>query len=197
MFHLDFSCFKPYNMPDLLNGFFYMAHYMQDDIRIHPTAYIAPSARIYGKVSIGAYSSIWDGVVIRGDMAAIDIGEFTSIQENTVIHVDHDIPTSIGNYVTVGHGAIIHGATVGDNCVIAIRSVLLNQVSVGDNCIIGAGAIVMERVVIPPNSIVFGSPAKVAKEVTAEVKKAIRKNADVYVDLGQAYRKRQVISESD
>ncbi|MCK5453894.1 MAG: gamma carbonic anhydrase family protein, partial [Calditrichia bacterium] len=73
-----------------------MVPYLQDDIRIHPTAYIAPSARIYGKVSIGAYSSIWDGVVIRGDMAAIDIGEFSSIQENAVIHVDLDIATRIG-----------------------------------------------------------------------------------------------------
>jgi len=176
---------------------FYMAHYLQDDIRIHPTAYIAPSARIYGKVSIGAYSSIWDGVVIRGDMAAIEIGEFTSIQENAVIHVDQDIPTSIGNYVTVGHGAIVHGATVRDNCIVAICSVLLNQVSIGDNCIVGAGAIVMERVVIPPNSIVFGAPAKVAKEVTPEIKRAIRKNAEVYVDLGQAYRKRLVHSSKD
>jgi carbonic anhydrase/acetyltransferase-like protein (isoleucine patch superfamily) len=167
-----------------------MVPYLQDDIRIHPTAYIAPSARIYGKVTIGAYSSIWDGVVIRGDMATIDIGEFTSIQENAVIHVDLDIPTQIGNYVTVGHGAIVHGATVGNNCVVAIRSVLLNRVSIGDNSIIGAGAIVMERVEVPPNSVLFGAPAKVTKKVTPKMKKAIRTNADVYVDLGQSYRKR-------
>ena len=167
-----------------------MVPYLQDDIRIHSTAYIAPSARIYGKVSIGAYSSIWDGVVIRGDMAAIDIGEFSSIQENAVIHVDLDIATRIGNYVTVGHGAIVHGATVADNCIVAIRSVLLNHVSIGENSIVGAGAIVMERVVVPPNSVVFGAPAKVAKEVTPKLKKAIRLNAEVYVDLGQSYRKR-------
>ena len=168
-----------------------MAAYLQDDIRIHPTTYIAPSARIYGKVSIGAYSSIWDGVVIRGDMAPIEIGEFTSIQENAVIHVDLDIPTHIGNYVTVGHGAIVHGAKVADNCIVAIRSVLLNHVSIGEYSIVGAGAIVMERVVIPPNSVVFGAPAKVARKVTPTMKKAIRMNADVYVDLGQSYRKRR------
>jgi len=124
-------------------------------------------------------------------MAAIDIGEFTSIQENAVIHVDLDMPTRIGNYVTVGHGAIVHGATVGDNCIVAIRSVLLNEVSIGENSIVGAGAIVMEGVVIPPSSVVFGAPAKVAKTVTSEMKKAIRMNADVYVDLGQSYRKRE------
>ena len=167
-----------------------MGFYLKDEIEIHPTAYIAPSARIYGKVKIGAYSSIWDGVVIRGDMAEIEIGENTSIQENAVIHVDTDTPTKIGNYVTVGHGAIVHGATVGNNCIIAIGSVLLNKVVIGENSIVGAGAVVLERNVIPPGSVVFGMPGKVAKNVTEETIKDIRKNAEIYVELGQAYRKR-------
>jgi len=167
-----------------------MGFYLTDEIEIHPTAYIAPSVRIYGKVKIGAYSSIWDGVVIRGDMAAIEIGESSSIQENAVIHVDTDTPTKIGNFVTIGHGAIVHGATVGDNCMIAIGSILLNKVTVGDNSIIGAGAVVLERNVIPPKSVVFGMPGKVAKTVTEEAIKDIRKNAEVYVQLGQTYRKR-------
>jgi carbonic anhydrase/acetyltransferase-like protein (isoleucine patch superfamily) len=165
---------------------------INDEIDIHPTAYVAPSARIYGKVKIGARSSIWDGVIIRGDMAPIEIGEETSIQENSVVHVDTDISTRIGNHVTVGHGAVIHGATVGNNCVIAIRSVLLNNSVVGDNCMVGAGAIVMENTVIPPNSVVFGVPGKVAKTVTDAMKKGIRENADVYVELGQAYRKKNM-----
>jgi carbonic anhydrase/acetyltransferase-like protein (isoleucine patch superfamily) len=109
--------------------------YLEDYFDIHPSTYVAPSARIYGKVTIGAFSSIWDGVVIRGDMAPIEIGANTSIQENAVVHVDFDIPTQIGNNVTVGHGAIIHGAKVGDFCVIAINSVLLNNSVVGAfNC---------------------------------------------------------------
>lgn len=172
-----------------LKGFF-MGFYLKDEIEIHPTAYIAPSARIYGKVKIGANSSIWDGVVIRGDMAEIEIGECTSIQENAVIHVDTNTPTKIGNYVTVGHGAIVHGATVGDNCIIAIGSVLLNKVVIGENSIVGAGAVVLERNVIPSGSVVFGMPGKVAKNVTEETIKDIRKNAEIYVELGQAYRKR-------
>jgi carbonic anhydrase/acetyltransferase-like protein (isoleucine patch superfamily) len=167
-----------------------MVQQLRDEIFIHPHAYIAPSAKIYGKVSIGAYSSIWDGVVIRGDMAPIEIGQSTSIQENSVIHVDTDTPTKIGNFVTVGHGAIVHGATVGDNCIIAIRSVILNLVEIGDNSIVGAGDIVRERVMIPPNSVVFGMPAKVSKTTTDEMKKAIRKNAEVYVELGQSYLKK-------
>jgi carbonic anhydrase/acetyltransferase-like protein (isoleucine patch superfamily) len=167
-----------------------MVQHLRDEIFIHPTAYIAPSARIYGKVTIGAYSSIWDGVVIRGDMAPIEIGNSTSIQENSVIHVDTDTPTKIGDFVTIGHGSIVHGATVGNNCIIAIRSVILNLAEIGDYSIVGAGAIVMERVVIPPNSVVFGMPAKAAKTVNEEMKKAIRQNAEVYVELGQAYLKR-------
>jgi carbonic anhydrase/acetyltransferase-like protein (isoleucine patch superfamily) len=165
---------------------------INDEIDIHPTAYVAPSARIYGKVKIGAKSSIWDGVTIRGDMAPIEIGDETSVQENSVVHVDTDVPTRIGNHVTVGHGAIVHGATVGNNCIIAIRSVLLNNSIVGENCIVGAGAIVMENTVIPPNSVVFGVPGKVAQMVTEAMKKEIRKNADVYVEMGQAYRKKNM-----
>ncbi len=164
---------------------------LKDEINIHPTVYIAPTALIYGKVKIGANSSIWDGVVIRGDMAPIEIGEGTSIQENSVVHVDTDVPTKIGSHVTVGHGAILHGATVGNNCIIAIQSVLLNNTVIGDNCIVGAGSIVLENSVIPPNSVVFGVPGKVAKTVTDDMRKGIRKNADVYVELGQAYRKRK------
>jgi carbonic anhydrase/acetyltransferase-like protein (isoleucine patch superfamily) len=167
-----------------------MAQLLRDDIFIHPTAYIAPSVKIYGKVFIGAYTSIWDGVVIRGDMAPIEIGESTSIQENSVIHVDTDVPVHIGNYVTVGHGAVVHGAKVRDNCIIAIRTVLLNLAEIGEYSIVGAGSVVMERVIIPPNSVVFGIPGKVAKSVTDEMKKAIRENAEVYVKLGQAYLKR-------
>ena len=169
-----------------------MAHILKDEIDIHPSAYIAPSVRVYGKVKIGPYASIWDGVVIRGDMAPIEIGEGTSIQENAVVHVDTDVPTKIGNYVTVGHGAVIHGATVGDHCIIAIRSVVLNNAVVGDYSIVGAGAIVMEGHVIPPNSVVFGVPGKVVKTITEQMKKDIELNAKVYVELGKAYKKRKL-----
>ncbi|MBN2366034.1 MAG: gamma carbonic anhydrase family protein [Calditrichaeota bacterium] len=172
-----------------------MDFHLKDDIDIHPTAYIAPSARIYGKVKIGAYSSVWDGVIIRGDMAPIRIGDETSIQENSVIHVDTDVPTTIGSHVTVGHAAVVHGATVGDNCIIAIRSVLLNNSVIGNDSIIGAGAIVMEGTSIPAGSVVFGIPAKVAKPVSEEMKKGIRENADIYVKLGQAYLKKQPASQ--
>ena len=167
-----------------------MKYLLRDEIKIHPSAYIAPSVRIYGKVKIGAHSSIWDGVVLRGDMAHIEIGENTSIQENSVVHVDTDTPSIIGNNVTVGHAAVIHGATIGNYCIIAIQSTVLNNAKIGDYSIIGAGAIVMERNVIPPNSIVFGIPAKVVKEVNEDMRKDIRLNSEIYVDLGEAYLKK-------
>jgi carbonic anhydrase/acetyltransferase-like protein (isoleucine patch superfamily) len=161
----------------------------KDEIKIHPSVYLAPTVKIYGNVKIGAYSSIWDGVVIRGDLAAIEIGENTNIQENVVIHVDTDIPTKIGNNVTVGHSAVIHGATIGDNCIIAIKSVILNDARIGNDCIIGAGSIVMERSEVPSNSVVFGVPGKVVKSITNEMKNGIHKNAKTYVELGQNYKK--------
>jgi len=168
-----------------------MKYHIQDELDIHPTVYIAPTARIYGKVKIGAHSSVWDGAVIRGDLAPVEIGENTSIQESVIVHVDTDVPTRIGNNVTVGHGAVIHGATIGDHCIIAIQSAVLNHAVVGENSIIGAGAIVMEGKQIPPNSVVYGIPGKVVKQVTDDMKKAIVENARVYVELARAYLNRK------
>ena len=167
-----------------------MAFKIKDEIDIPPSVYVAPTARIYGKVKIGAHSSVWDGAVIRGDLAPIEIGENCSIQENAVVHVDTDVPTKIGNNVTVGHGAIIHGAVIGDNCIIAIHSAVLNNAVIGKESIIGAGAIVMEGAQIPPRSVVFGIPGKVVKEVNEEMRKNIRHNAQVYVELATAYLKK-------
>lgn len=167
-----------------------MAFDIKDEIDIHPSVYIAPTVKIYGKVRIGAHSSVWDGAVIRGDLAPVEIGENCSIQENAVVHVDTNVPTKIGNNVTVGHGAVIHGATIGDNCIIAIHSVVLNNAVIGEESIIGAGAIVMEGKKIPPRSIVFGIPGKVVKEVSETMRKEIRENARVYMELAKAYRKK-------
>ncbi len=169
-----------------------MEYRIEDEIEIHPTVYIAPGAHIYGKVKIGAHSSVWDGAVIRGDMAPVEIGENTSIQENAVVHVDTDVPTLIGNNVTVGHGAVVHGATVGDYCIVAIQSVLLNNSRIGEYSIIGAGAIVMENRAIPAGSVVFGIPGKVMKQTTDVMKEEIRLNAQAYVALGAAYLQKKL-----
>ena len=167
-----------------------MAYYFEDEFDIHPSAYIAPGAKIYGKVKIGANCSIWDGVVIRGDMDYIEIGDNSNIQENAVVHVDTNTPTIIGKNVTVGHSAVVHGAKIGNNCIIAINSTILNNAEVGNNCIIGAGSIVMERHIIPDNSVVFGIPGKVKKTVSDEACKHITQNSEEYVKMSRAYLKR-------
>ncbi len=123
------------------------------------SAYIHPTAVIIGGVTIGRGSSVWPCAVIRGDLSPITIESYTSIQDNAVIHCDMAHPVRIGNFVTVGHGAVIHGCNVGDCCVIGINSVVLNGTIVGSGSIVAAGAVVKENTVIPPFSLAVGNPA--------------------------------------
>lgn len=150
---------------------------------IHEDTFIADTASVIGDVNIGKGSSVWYGAVVRGDIENITIGEFTNIQDNSVVHTETDIPTKIGDYTVVGHNAIVHGCTVGDNCLIGMGAIILNKAVIGDNCIIGAGALVSEGKVIPPNSLVLGIPGKVVREVTDEEIESIKKNALRYNEL--------------
>ncbi|NOX35956.1 MAG: gamma carbonic anhydrase family protein [Calditrichaeota bacterium] len=159
---------------------------------IDSSVYLASLARIYGAVTIGARSSVWDGAVIRADMEPIVIGAETSVQENAVIHVDKGFPVHIGNGVTIGHGAIVHGATIGDNCIIGIKATVLNGARIGNNCIIGAGAVVTEGKVIPDNSLVLGIPGKVVRELDEAAVEKIRENARIYVELSRHYLEKQI-----
>ncbi|NLY68116.1 MAG: gamma carbonic anhydrase family protein [Tissierellia bacterium] len=152
---------------------------------IHEDAFVADTACVIGDVKIGKGSSIWYGAVLRGDIENITIGEFTNIQDNSVVHTETDIPTKIGDYTVVGHGAIIHGCTIGNNCLIGMGAIILNNAKIGDNCIIGAGALVPEGKVIPPNSLVLGVPGKIMRQVTEEEIEAIRKNALRYYKLSK------------
>ena len=128
---------------------------------IHPSVFVAPGAVVRGDVQLAAGSSVFYNAVLRGDRAAISIGEGTNIQDNCVVHVDYDYPVVVGQNVTVGHGAILHGCTVGDNTLIGMGAIVLNGAQVGSNCLIGAGALVPQHAVIPDGSLAFGSPAKV------------------------------------
>lgn len=161
--------------------------YIEDQFEISPQAYIAPSARLHGKITIGRDSSVWDNAVIRADLAEVEIGQGTSIQDNVTIHVDTNFPTRIGNYVTVGHNAVIHGAEIGDNTIIAIHSTILNGAKIGKNCIIGAGAVVVENSIIPDNSLVLGIPGKVVKTLDEATIERIKSNAETYIKLTRAY----------
>lgn len=123
----------------------------------------AENATVIGQVELGQQVSIWFGAVIRADNAKIKLGHFTNVQENAVLHTDAGIEMHIGEYVTIGHQAMLHGCTVGDNSLIGINAVVLNHAVIGKNCIIGANALIPEGKVIPDNSVVMGSPGKVVK----------------------------------
>lgn len=151
--------------------------------KINEDAFIAPSADVLGDVTIGKGSSMWYGSVARGDMSYITIGKCTNIQDNATVHVDTNQPCEIGDYVTVGHNAVVHGCKIGNNCLIGMGSIVLNGAVVGDNCIIGAGALITEGAIIPPNSLVMGAPGKVRREVSEEEIKNVKHNAVRYEEL--------------
>lgn len=154
---------------------------------IHPEAFIAPGAAIYGDVTIEKDCSVWFHATVRGERAAIRIGEGSNIQDSCVVHVDPGHPVEIGKNVTVGHGAIVHGCRIGDNTLVGMGAILLNGAVVGENCIIGAGALVTQNAVIPDNSLVLGSPAKVKRAVTQQEAEANLANARHYAEEGKAY----------
>lgn len=151
--------------------------------QIHEEAFIADSAEVMGDVNIDEGSSIWYGAVLRGDIENITIGKYSNIQDNATVHTETNIPTKIGDYTVVGHNAIVHGASVGDNCLIGMGAIVLNNAVIGDNSIIGAGSLVTEGKVIPPNSLAIGTPAKVIRQVTEEDIKGIKGNAIRYNEL--------------
>jgi gamma-carbonic anhydrase len=160
--------------------------------RIAESAYIDPSAQITGDVQIGERSSVWLNVSIRGDVNYIRIGNETSIQDNTVLHVERDIyPCIIGNRVTVGHRAVLHGCVVEDGVLIGIGAIVLNGATIGAGAVVAAGALVPERMQVPPNSLVMGTPAKVRREVTPEERKRFDKNCNNYVELTAIYKEEQ------
>jgi len=130
--------------------------------------WIAPDANVIGNVVLESGASIWFGATLRGDNEVIQIGRGSNVQENTVMHTDMGCPLTIGENCTIGHKAMLHGCTIGDNSLIGMGATVLNNAVIGKNCLIGAGALVTEGKVIPDNSMVLGSPAKVVKELGAE-----------------------------
>ena len=154
---------------------------------IHPNAYIAPNATVVGDVHIGAGSSVFFGSVLRGDREPITIGEDTNIQDNCVLHTDKGFPITIGRGCTIGHAAILHGCTIGDNTLIGMGAILLNGARVGRDCIVGAGALVPQGMEIPDGSLAFGSPAKVRRALTAEEIESNRAAAAFYCREAEEY----------
>lgn len=149
--------------------------------------FIAPNATVIGNVTLGDECSVWYGAVLRADSDSITIGHRTNIQDNAVIHVDPNEPATIGNDCIIGHLALVHGATIGNNVLVGMHSTVMNGAKVGDFCIIGANALVPAGMEIPPYSMVLGTPAKVVKELTPEQIEKVKRNAAVYVELAKEY----------
>jgi carbonic anhydrase/acetyltransferase-like protein (isoleucine patch superfamily) len=148
---------------------------------VAPDVFVAAGAQIVGDVMIGAESSVWFNAVLRGDVAPIRVGHRTNIQDGCMLHADEGLPCTLGDGVTVGHLAVVHGATVGDNVVVGMHAVVMNGVRVGNDSIIAVGSIVTEGTVIPPGSMVMGVPAKVKRLLTAEEIERNRRSAEHYV----------------
>ncbi|HYD52401.1 MAG TPA: gamma carbonic anhydrase family protein [Gemmatimonadaceae bacterium] len=152
-------------------------------------AFIHQLAFVCGDVVLGDRVSIWPTAVVRGDTDRIAIGDDSNVQDGTIVHVDHGVPTTIGRRVAIGHRAIVHGATIEDDVLIAMGAVLLNRVSVGTGSIVGAGAVCREGMVIPPNSLVLGVPGRVVRETTPDERARIAMTVRSYVELQERHRR--------
>lgn len=151
-------------------------------------AFVAPNATLLGAVKLGEDASIWFGAVLRGDVQAITVGARTNIQDNAVVHASTGLcPTVIGDDCTIGHSAIIHGATLGNGVLIGMGAIVLDEAEIGDEACIGAGALVTGKTKIPPGALVLGSPAKVVRIMSEPDKAVQRYSAPHYVDLAREY----------
>ncbi len=155
--------------------------------KVHSTSWIAPSADIIGKVEIGENSSIWFGCVLRGDINEIKIGKNTNVQDLSMIHMDTDSKTILGDNVTIGHKVMLHGCTIEDNCLIGMSATILDHAVIGEGSIVGANSLVTSGKKFPPKSLIMGSPAKVVKQLTDEDVKKLIKHAGRYVDYKNDY----------
>ncbi|MDC0656668.1 gamma carbonic anhydrase family protein [Leisingera sp. SS27] len=159
-----------------------------DQPQIHEDTWVAPDANLIGKVVMEAGSSIWFGVTIRADHEEIRIGEGTNVQENVIMHIDAGYPLTIGKNCTIGHKAMLHGCTIGENSLVGMGATILNGAKIGKNCLIGAGALITENKEIPDNSLVMGSPGKVVREVDAALAEKLTQSALLYQDNMRRFR---------
>ena len=153
---------------------------------ISPLSFVLPGAQIVGEVTLAPGASVWYNAVLRGDEAPITVGENSNLQDGCVVHVDRGRPTVIGREVTVGHGCILHGCTVGDRCLVGMGSILLSGAVLEDGCMVGAGSLVTEGVVIPSGMLAFGRPARVIRPLSPEERQNLGQAALRYVEAAKS-----------
>jgi carbonic anhydrase/acetyltransferase-like protein (isoleucine patch superfamily) len=149
--------------------------------------FVAGNATVIGNVTLAEDVSVWFGAVVRGDKDRISIGRASNIQDNAVVHTSHGFPVTLGAQVSVGHGAILHGCTIGDRVLVGMGAIVMNGADVGAGSLIAAGAVVTEGAKIPPGSVVMGVPGKVVRPVSPEQAAHIVRNAESYADLARSY----------
>ena len=147
--------------------------------------FIAESADIIGDVTLGKNSNIWFNSTLRGDIAPVIVGDNSNIQDNSILHVNHETPCIVGDNVTVGHGVILHGTRIGNGCLIGMGAILLNDSEIGEESVVGAGALVTEGKKFPPRSLIIGSPARRVREITDEEITKMKENILEYINLGK------------
>ncbi len=158
--------------------------------KIGKDVYIAESAQVMGEVIIGEYSSIWPNAVLRADIEPIRIGKCSSIQDGVLIHVNWGLPAIVGDYVTVGHGAIIHGCKIADNCLIGMGAIILDGAEIEKNCLIGAGSLIPEGKRIPEGSLVLGVPGRVVRKLNQKETRKLKDAALEYLDFAKKFKRK-------
>lgn len=159
-----------------------------DAPHIDPSAWVAESANLIGKVTIEANATVWYGVTLRGDNERITIGADSNVQEGTVMHTDMGYPLTVGRGVSIGHMAMLHGCTIGDGALIGIQAVIMNGAKIGKGCLVGAGALVTEGKQFPDNTLILGSPAKAVRTLAEQDVARLSEIADGYVKRGKLYQ---------
>ena len=167
-----------------------MAIYHLGDLTpdIADSAWVADNAQVVGRVTLAENASVWFGAVVRGDTERIHIGKNTNVQDGAVVHADHGFPAVLGDNVTVGHQAVVHGCTVGEGSLIGIQAVVLNRARIGKNCLVGAGSLVTEGKEFPDGWMILGSPAKAVRQLTPEQIAGLRHITNFYMNNAKRYR---------
>lgn len=156
--------------------------------RVSPDAFVAPGAVVVGDVSLAEGASVWFCAVLRADIAPIKVGRYSNVQDGSVVHVEDGNPAVIGDHVTIGHSAVIHGATIEDDVLIGMNATVLTGATVGKGSVVGAGALVTENAVIPPNSLALGIPARVVRDLGPESAERNHRHAEGYAALAREHQ---------
>ena len=188
MFQISIQNPAGLDLPATLSGGGLILPYLEHEPTFGEQVFIAPQATIIGRTTLGNRVSVWFNAVLRGDIAPIEVGEGSNIQDNCVLHVADEDPCIVGRNVVVGHSAVLHGCRVEDDCLIGIGAVVLNKALIGKGSVVGAGALVTQGTIVPPGSLVVGSPAKVKRPVTPEEATMQAVFAPKYVRVAENYR---------